>query len=53
MTSLERKRLSFSNKYKPITEVESVTKPSKVAGKYSVPRNTISTRLLPGNKEKI
>ena len=31
MASLKRKRLSLSNKYKAITEVESGTKPSKIA----------------------
>ena len=53
MASLKRKWLSFSNKYKAITAVESGAKPSKVAEKYGVPRNAISTWLLPGNKEKI
>ena len=48
MTSLKRKRLSLSKKYEAITEVESGTKPLKVAEKYGVLRNTISTWLLPG-----
>ena len=43
MACLERKRLSSSEKYKAITEVESGTKPSKVTKKYGVLRNTIST----------
>ena len=43
MVSLKRKRLSLSEKYKTIIEVESGIKPSKVAGKYGVPRITIST----------
>ena len=43
MASLKRKRLSLSEKYKAISEVESGTKPSKVAEKYGVLRNTIST----------
>ena len=42
MVSLNRKRLSLSEKYKIIIEVESETKRSKVAEKYGVPRNTIS-----------
>ena len=49
----KEKRLSLVEKYKAITELESGTKPSKVAEKYGVPRNTISTWLLPENKEKI
>ena len=32
--------------------MESGIKPLKVAEKYGVPRNTIQTWLLPGNKEK-
>ena len=52
MASLKRKRLSLSEKYSGITEVESGMKPSKVAEKYGVPRNTISACLLPGNKGK-
>ena len=52
MASLKRQRLLLSEKYKVITKVESGTKLSKVADKYGVPRNTISTWLLPGNKEK-
>ena len=43
MASLKRNRLSFPEKYKTITEVESGTKSSKIAKKYGVPRNTIST----------
>ena len=42
MVSLNRKRLSLSEKYKIIIEVESETKRLKVAEKYGVPRNTIS-----------
>ena len=52
MSSLKRKRLPLSETYKPITQVKSGTKLSKIAKKYGVPRNTISTWLLPGNKEK-
>ena len=51
MASLKRKRLSLSKKYK--SEVDSGTKLLKVAEKYCVLRNTISTWLLTGNKEKI
>ena len=52
MTCLNRKRLSLSAKDKAFTEVESGTKPSKVAEKHGFPRNTILTWLLPGKKEK-
>ena len=51
MASLKRKRLSLSKRYK--SEVDSGTKLLKVAEKYGVLRNTISTWLLTGNKEKI
>ena len=53
MASLKRKKLSLSEKYKAITEVESGTEPLKVAEKYGAPRNTISAWLLLANKEKI
>ena len=33
--------------------MESGAKPSEVAEKYSVPRNTISAWLLPKNNEKL
>lgn len=36
MVSLKRKRLSFSEKYKAITDLESGTKSSKLVEKYSV-----------------
>ena len=48
MASLKRKRLSLSEKYKPITEVESGTKPTKVAEKYAVPRNLEIKKKLKG-----
>ena len=51
IASLKRKRLPLSEKYKAITEVESGTNPSKVVEKYGVPKNTISTCILPGNKK--
>ena len=53
MASLNMKILSLSEKYKTISEVESATKPSKVAEKYGIPRYKISTRLLPGKEEKL
>ena len=43
MVSLKRKRLSLSERYKAITEVESGTKPSKAARKLGIPRIIIST----------
>ena len=52
MASLKRKRLSPYGKYKAITEVRSGTKPSKVAEKYGIPRNTV-LKWLPGNKKKL
>ena len=52
ITSLKRNRLSLSEKQKAVTEVESGTMPSKVTEKYNVPRNTISTWLLPGKKKE-
>ena len=52
MASLKRNRLSLSEKYNPIIEVESGTQPSKAAIKYGVPRITVLTWLLPlGFKE--
>ena len=51
MANLKRKRLLHFEKYKAITEVESGAKPSNVATKYGVPRNTIST-WLPREKKK-
>ena len=53
MVRFQGKRLSLSYKYKAITDVESGTQPPKVAEKYGVPRNTVSTWVLPGNKEKL
>ena len=43
MSTVQRKRVSLGEKYKAITELESGIKPSKVAEKYDVPRNTVST----------
>ena len=51
MSTVKRKRVSLGEKYKAITELESGIKPSKVAEKYEVPRNTVSTRLK--KKEEI
>ena len=45
MSTVKRKRVSFGEKYKAITELESGIKPSKVAEKYDVPRITVSTWL--------
>ena len=45
MANLKRKRLLRFEKCKAMTEVESGAKPSNVAKKYDVPRNTISTWL--------
>ena len=38
MVGLKRKRLSLSNKYKAVTEVDSRTKPSKTTEKCGVPK---------------
>ena len=43
MSTGKRKRVSLGEKFKAITDIESGLKPSKVAEKYDVPRNTIST----------
>ena len=43
--------MSLGERYKAITELESGIKPSKVAEKYDVPRNTVSTGLK--QKEEI
>ena len=51
MSTIKRKRVSLGEKYKAITELESGIKPSKVAEKYDVPRNTVSTWLK--KKEEI
>ena len=45
MSTVKRKRVSLGEKCKAITELESGIKPSKVAEKYDVPRNTVSTWL--------
>ena len=45
MSTVKRKQVSLGEKYKPITELESGIKPSKVAEKYDVFRNTVSTWL--------
>ena len=45
MSTVKRKRVSLGEKYKAITKLESGIKPSKVAEKYDVPRNTVSTWL--------
>ena len=51
MSTGKRKRVSLGEKSKAITDLESGLKPSKVAEKYDVPRNTISTWLQ--KKEEI
>ena len=51
MSTVKRNRVSLGEKYKAITELESGIKPSKVAEKYDVPRNTVSTWLK--KKEEI
>ena len=51
MSTVKRKRVRLGETYKAITELESGIKPSKVAGKYDVPRNTVSTWLK--KKEEI
>ena len=52
-TSQKKKRTSIEDKFKALQEIESGQPKSLVAQKYNVPRNTISTWLLPANKEKI
>ena len=53
MSTVKRKRVSLDEKYKAITELESGIKPSKVAEKYNVPRNTVSTLLKKKKKSKL
>ena len=45
MANLKRKRLSLSKKYKAITEVESGTKPLKVAKVLTSPLIVITKRV--------
>ena len=45
MSTVKRKRVSLGEKYKASTELESGIKPSKVAEKYDIPGNTVSTWL--------
>ena len=52
MSSIQRKRTSLSQKYKAIVDLESGLKPSKVAEKFNVPRNTISTWIKKKDKIK-
>ena len=51
--SQQKKITSTEDKFKALNEIENIKPKSLVAGKYGVPRNTISTWLLPANKEKI
>ena len=53
MSTVKRKRVSLGEKYKAFTELESGIKPSKVAEKYDVPRNTVSTWLKKKKKSKM
>ena len=51
--SQQKKRSSIEKTFKVLQETESGQLKSLLAQKYSVPRSTISTWLLPANKEKI
>ena len=51
--SKQKKRTSTEKKFEALEDIESGQLKSLLAQKYSVPRSTISTGLLPGNKEKI
>ena len=53
MSTVKRKPVSLGEKYKAITELESGIKPLKVAEKYDVPRNTVSTWLKKKKKSKM
>ena len=48
----QKKRTSIEKKFEALEDIESGQLKSLVAQKYSVLRSTISTWLLPGNKEK-
>ena len=50
---VNEKTVSIEDKFKALQETESGQPKSLVAQKYGVPRKTISTWLLPGNKERI
>lgn len=51
--SQKKKRASNKDKFKALQEIEHCQSKSLLAEKYGVPRKTISTWLLPGNKERI
>ena len=51
--SQQKKTTSTEDKFKALKEIENGGPKSLVAEKYGGPRNTISTWLLPANKEKI
>ena len=53
MSTSQKKRITIEEKFKSLQEIQSGQPKSLVAEKYGVPRNTISTWLLPKNKEKI
>ena len=53
MSTVKRKRVSLGEKYKAITELESGIKPSKVAEKYDIPGNTLSTWFRKKKKSKM
>ena len=51
--SQQKKRTSIEEKFKALQDIEIGQLKSLVAQQYGVPRSTISTWLLPANKEKI
>ena len=51
--SRQKKRNSIEDKFKVLKETENGQPKSLVAEKYGVPRNTVSTWLLPAHREKI
>ena len=51
--SQQKKLTSIEEKFKALEDTESGQLKSLVAQKYDVPRSTISTWLLPTNKQKI
>ena len=51
--SRQKKRISIEDKSKVLKVIENGQPKSLVAEKYGVPRNTLSTWLLPAHREKI
>lgn len=53
MSKRAKKVCTIQEKFKALQDIKAGESKSSVAGKYGVPKSTISTWLLPANKEKI